>query len=131
MVMTLLFLLYGVIFGIDDALYVNAYNAIIANGETVLFAILAFWFIEASYYAFRARNLDMLAFLIPAFIVMVGKTPLIGAYWAGASSTVQWFLSYPMSSAYRGIIIAVAISVTLMAVRIILLQERGWMGAQG
>jgi hypothetical protein len=129
-VMILIFFFYGITFGISDNLYVKAYNSIIANGETVLFAILAFWFVEASFYAFRIRNIDMFFFTITALIVMIGKTPYLATFWAGAAPTVQWFLNFPMSSAYRGIIIAVAISVTLMAIRIILLRERGWMGGK-
>jgi hypothetical protein len=127
-VFTLAYLLYGIIFGLNDPTYISLYNSIIANGQTIIFAILAFWFIESAFYSFRISSIEMAFFTITALIVMSGNTPAISAIWKNASPTVQWFLTKPMSSAYRGIIIAVAISITLMAIRIILRKERGWMG---
>lgn len=90
--------------------------------QATLFSLLAFFVATAAYRAFRLRNLESLAFLLVAVVVLLGQIP----GWAPEAlrETLpwarDWILSVMSLGGARGILLGVALGTIITCIRLLL-----------
>lgn len=105
---------------------------------STMFALLAFSIASAAFRAFRAKNTEAIILLITAFIVLLGRTydgtmltsflpeSLSGLTIPGMTMTI---MSVFNTAGQRAIMIGIALGVAATSLRILLLQDRSYLGS--
>ena len=131
----------------SGSLFANLYDSIFTPLQGTMYALLAFFVASASYRAFRAKNIDATILLTAAFIILLGRTPapsliangIVGS-WPGFLHWIadifrfvpvltDWIMDVPNLAGQRAIIIGIALGVISMALRLILGEERTYLGS--
>ena len=90
--------------------------------QATLSALLVFFIVTATYRLFRMRNLESIAIVVVALIVLVGQVtvglvPILGGL-------RNWILDVPAMAGVRGILLGVALGALLTGIRLLLGVER-------
>lgn len=105
---------------------------------STMFALLAFYVASAAFRAFRAKNTEAIVLLVTAFIVLLGRTydgtlltsflpeSLSGLTIPGMTMTI---MSVFNTAGQRAIMIGIALGVAATSLRILLLQDRSYLGS--
>lgn len=90
--------------------------------QATIFSLLAFFVATAAYRAFRLRNLESLAFLLVAVIVLLGQIPGWGldALRETLPWAREWILSVMSLGGARGILLGVALGTIVVGVRLLI-----------
>jgi hypothetical protein len=107
---------------IYDNIYVTAYNAV--------WCLLTFSSISAAYRSFRARNIESAILFAVTILVLTQSASIFEAIWVGFPIIGGWILDVPTMAGFRGIWIGVGIGAIILALRVILGLERGWLGRE-
>jgi hypothetical protein len=101
---------------------VTAYNAV--------WCLLTFSSISAAYRSFRARNIESAILFAVTILVLTQSASIFEAIWVGFPIIGGWILDVPTMAGFRGIWIGVGIGAIILALRVILGLERGWLGRE-
>lgn len=90
--------------------------------QATIFSLLAFFVATAAYRAFRLRNLESLAFLLVAVIVLLGQIPGWGldALRETLPWAREWILSVMSLGGARGILLGVALGTIVVGIRLLI-----------
>lgn len=112
------------------------FNGLYQPLSAAMFSVLAFYIASAAYRAFRIRSGEATLMMIAAFIVMLGQVPL-GMWLTSGLPTdgmfaklrlevfSQWLLAWISMTAYRAVLLGVAVGALAMSLRVWLSLERG------
>lgn len=112
--------------GPDDELVRSILEHVQFPLQATLFSLLAFFVATAAYRAFRLKNLESLAFLLIAVIVLLGQIP----GWASDDLRVtlpwvrEWILTKMSLGGARGILLGVALGTIVVGVRLLIGLDR-------
>jgi len=120
-------LVIGIMYTRKTPSYVYLYNNVYGPISNAFFAVLAFYILSGAYRAFRARTFDSFILMLAAILVFLGNAPVTGNLWAGFDPLGSWILNVPNTAGYRGVIIGTAIGQTVLAVRVLLGRELGYL----
>jgi len=119
-------------FNLADAAVARNYALLFDNIRTPLsqtiFALVAFYIASASYRAFRARSLEATLLLVSAVVVMLGAAPVGALIWDQFPVIQRWLLAVPSMTGQRGIMIGAAIGGFAAALRVLIGQDRSYIG---
>lgn len=102
--------------------------------SATMFSLLAFYIASACYRAFKARSIESTLLLGTAFLVMLFRVPLGEHLWHMVSSTdIAWFLDKVILGGFstagqRAILVAAAIGLISVSLKIMLGVERSYLG---
>lgn len=114
------------------------YEYLMSPLVSTMFALLAFYVASAAFRAFRAKNTEAIVLLVTAFIVLLGRTydgtlltsflpeSLSGLTIPGMTMTI---MSVFNTAGQRAIMIGIALGVAATSLRILLLQDRSYLGS--
>ena len=108
--------------------YALLYDNIRTPLSQTIFALIAFYIASASYRAFRARSVESSVLLISAVIVMLGAAPVGALIWNKFPVIQQWLIAVPNMTGQRAIMIGAAIGGFAASLRILLGQDRSYLG---
>lgn len=108
--------------------YALLYDNIRTPLSQTIFALIAFYIASASYRAFRARSLESGVLLISAVIVMLGAAPVGALIWRQFPIVQQWLIAVPNMTGQRAIMIGAAIGGFVASLRILIGQDRSYIG---
>jgi hypothetical protein len=100
------------------------YNTLYLPANATVYALLAFWIISAAFRAFRVRTWEAAVLFAAAILMIFRNAPFGAAIWPGFGDIGGWIMDIPTGAAFRGIIIASAIGVIALSIRILLGYER-------
>ena len=108
---------------------------------STMFALLAFYVASAAFRAFRAKNLEAMLLLVTALIVLIGQTkdreitslflptPADGSLpWMPIADLTEFIRKTFVTAGQRAIMIGVALGVVATSLRILLGQDRSYLG---
>jgi len=104
------------------------FNAIVAPGDSTVYALLYFVIASACYRAFRAKNMRSLILLIVGIVFIIGRAPIGQLLYVGMPDLANWILNVPGAAMVKALLLAEVISSFALNIRVLLGQERGWMG---
>jgi hypothetical protein len=105
-----------------------AYRYVYAPLNATVFSLLAFFVASAAYRMFRHRSMESAVMLIAGIIVLLGQVPLGFQIWSGMPLVKEWLLDAPVASGVRGIVLGVALGTVATGLRILLGQDRPYLG---
>jgi hypothetical protein len=97
---------------------------------STIYGLIAFYIISAAYRAFSARNAEAGLLIIFGILVMLKNAPVGEAIWTGFPVIGTWIMSIVNTSAYRGIMMGIAIGGISLSLRTLLGQERAFLGGK-
>jgi len=103
------------------------FNALVPS-DTAVWSLLAFYIASAAIRTMKARTKEGVILLITGILVLIKNTPAMGVIWGGFTIIGEWLLSVPNVAATRGIMIASAIGIIALGLRVLLRQERTSLG---
>jgi hypothetical protein len=92
-----------------------------------LYAQLGFQILSTGYMAFRIRNWEAIAVLIPGLLVVLGNAPIVGAYIPALAEIKSWMLANPVKAGQGVVLITMALGALVLGVRTILGLETGYL----
>jgi hypothetical protein len=108
--------------------YALLYDNIRTPLSQTIFALIAFYIASASYRAFRARSFEAATLLVSAVVVMLGAAPVGALIWSKFPVIQQWLIAVPNMTGQRAIMIGAAIGGFTASLRILLGQDRSYLG---
>lgn len=108
--------------------YALLYDNIRTPLSQTIFALIAFYIASASYRAFRARSVESTILLLSAVIVMLGAAPIGALIWRKFPVIQQWLITVPNMTGQRAIMIGAAIGGFAASLRILIGQDRSYLG---
>jgi len=96
--------------------------------NATIFSLLAFFVASAAYRAFRLRSPESVALLIAATVVLLGQIPLGYQLWPYLPFLKDWLLQVLGTAGLRGIILGVALGTIITGLRLLLGQDRPYLG---
>ena len=122
----LLFVVVGLGLSIDhpfyDFLFKVGFQALDVAGDS----FLMFMIISAGIRVFRIRNLESAIVVIVLVITVLSQVPIGEFIWSDFPQLGLWLDNYPVTGAYRGILITSAFGAIMLGARMILGIESGW-----
>jgi len=79
---------------------------------------------------FRARTYEGLVVVIAGLFVLMRYAPMGSAIWAPFGPIGEWIMSVPNSAVQRGLLISAGAGGVMLGIRMLLGQERGFMGEE-
>lgn len=104
--------------------YQFVYFNVLVQSDTAMWSLLAFYIVSAGIRTMRARTKEGAVLLITGILVLIRNTPAMDVLWGGFIQIGDWLLNVPNVGATRGIMIASAIGIVALGLRILLGQER-------
>lgn len=92
-----------------------------------LYAQLGFQILSTGYMAFRIRNWEAIAVLIPGLLVVLGNAPIVGAYIPALAELKTWMLANPVKAGQGVVLITMALGALILGVRTIMGLEHGYL----
>jgi len=108
--------------------YQFLYFNVLVQSDTAMWSLLAFYIVSAGIRTMRARTKEGAVLLITGILVLIRNTPAMGVLWGGFIQIGDWLLNVANVGASRGIVIASAIGIVALGLRILLGQERTMRG---
>lgn len=106
------------------------FNTLMQPISIAILSIVGFFTFSAMYRAFKARNLDALAFFISAVITMMSNAPLGLQIWPGFSNLRVWLDTVPNLAAMRSVLIVTFIGTMAIMIRSLLGYEKVAIGVE-
>jgi hypothetical protein len=103
------------------------FNALVPS-DTAVWSLLAFYIASAGIRTMKARTKEGAILLITGILVLIKNTPAMTILWGGFVTIGDWLLTIPNVAATRGIMIASAIGIIALGLRVLLGQERRSLG---
>lgn len=119
---------------LGDAGYNFLFNGALAQLQSTMFALVAFYIVSAAYRAFRVRSGEAAFMMAAAILVMLAFVPIgswltHGLHGGWASLRLEnirgWILEIPNAAAQRGMAFGIGIGALAMGLRLWLSLERG------
>ena len=113
--------------------YSFAYDFLLVNLGTTVFALISFYMVGAAFRSFRVKSFEALLLIISALIVLIGQIPIGAALSPVISDSgarliptlSQKLMMIINAAAYRGVILGMTIGALSMSLRLWLGLERG------
>lgn len=96
--------------------------------NATIFSLLAFFVASAAYRTLRLRSPESAALLLAATIVLLGQIPLGYQLWPYLPFLKDWLLQVLGTAGLRGIILGVALGTIATGLRLLLGQDRPYLG---
>ncbi len=96
--------------------------------NATVFSLLAFFVASAAYRAFRVRSAESAALLIVGILVLLGQVPLGFQIWPQLPLVKNWILQVVGTAGLRGVILGVALGTVATGLRLLLAQDRPYLG---
>ena len=107
-------------------LYINVNMAL----SITIFSLFGFYVVSATIHALQLRSLESALFMFGAVVVFLWNAPLGGVIWEGFLPFGSWISANITGSTFRAVTIVMAIGILSLGIRILLGQERGWLGVE-
>jgi hypothetical protein len=114
--------------GPGDAAVSWAYRYVYSPLNATVFSLLAFFVASAAYRTFRLRSRQSAVILVVGVVVLLGQVPIGFQLWSGLPLLRDWILEVPTASGVRGIILGVALGTVTTGLRILIGQDRPYLG---
>ena len=114
--------------GPGDAAVSWGYRYVYAPLNATVFSLLAFFVASAAYRTFRLRSLESAVLLVVGLVVLLGQVPIGFQIWPDLPLLKDWLLEIPAASGVRGIVLGVALGTVTTGLRILLGQDRPYLG---
>ena len=114
--------------GPGDATVSWGYRYVYAPLNATVFSLLAFFVASAAYRTFRLRSRESAVLLVVGVVVLLGQVPIGFQIWPDLPLLKDWLLEVPVASGVRGIILGVALGTVTTGLRILLGQDRPYLG---
>lgn len=92
-----------------------------------LYGQLGFQILSTGYLAFRIRNWEAIAVLIPGLLVVLGNAPIVGAYIPALAELKTWILGNPVKAGQGVVLITMSLGALILGVRTIMGLESGYL----
>jgi hypothetical protein len=103
------------------------FNALVPS-DTAVWSLLAFYIASAGIRTMKARTKEGAILLTTGMLLLIKNTPAMTILWGGFVPIGDWLLNIPNVAATRGIMIASAIGIIALGLRVLLGQERRSLG---
>jgi hypothetical protein len=100
------------------------FDTVIFPLQATLFSLLAFFFVVATYRAFRVRSVESALFVVFGVIVLLGQTPVGSAVWEQLPVVKDWVFDVPALAGMRGILLGVALGTIATGLRVLVGVDR-------
>ena len=110
--------------GATDAGVTWTYRYVLSPLNATVFSLLAFFVASAAYRTLRLRTRESFVVLVAALIVLLGQVPIGFQIWPDLPFVKEWLLEVPVSGAFRGMLLGVALGTVGAGLRILLTQDR-------
>jgi hypothetical protein len=104
------------------------YSNVAVPGFGALFSSLAFWNMSALLHIVKARTRPVAVLIIVMTIGLLAGTPWVAGLFPAIATFFSWISDYPSAAGSRGIIMSIAIGAIALSIRLLLQEEKGWMG---
>ena len=130
MVIFAVFLVVGVSYGHASPQFNWWYSTFLLPCSATSYAITLFLMSSAMYRLFKARSVEGAALLISAFLVILMNTTSATLIFPGFLVIGNWIMDVLTTSAYRAILIGLALGTVMIGFRTLLGMERGYLGGE-
>lgn len=110
------------------SLFMWMFENVQAPMQSTVFSLLAFFVASASFRGMRGRSAPAVVLLITAFIVILGRLPVVDSYLPAITDAVLWIREFPSSAAKAGLLVGVGLGFITTTLRVILGVERPYLG---
>jgi len=120
------FIIVGLVYGSASKEYswwYDTFNAPIASAAPFL---SGFFMVPATYKAFKLRNFDAAALMLPAVIFMIYQTPMFSGV-PIISHVSLYLLAYVTSACFRACVIIVGLGIVYLSIRTVIGMEKGYL----
>ena len=100
------------------------FDSVLFPLEATIYSLLAFFFVVATYRAFRVRNFESALFVVFGIIVLLGQMPVSAILWEQLPAVKDWVFDVPMLAGMRGILLGVALGTLATGLRVLLGVDR-------
>jgi hypothetical protein len=114
--------------GPNDAAVSWGYRYVYAPLNATVFSLLAFFVASAAYRTFRLRTRESAVLLVMGVVVLLGQVPIGFQIWPDLPLVKGWLMDVPVAAGVRGIILGVALGTVTAGLRILLGQDRPYLG---
>lgn len=114
--------------GPNDGAVSWAYRYVYTPLNATVFSLLAFFVASAAYRTFRLRTLESAVLLVVGILVLLGQVPIGFQIWPDLPLAKDWLLEVPAAAGVRGILLGVALGTVATGLRILLGQDRPYLG---
>lgn len=123
----LIFAVVGVTLGVRSSEYLWLYNTWYRPVAGLSTAVSSFFVLSAMYRSFRVRNIEALALVGPALLILLYEAPIGTFLLPGMGPVADYIFRYISSAAFRGFIAAAAFGTMILSLRTIIGRERGYL----
>lgn len=116
--------------GPNEAAVSWSYRYVYAPLNATVFSLLAFFVASAAYRAFRLRSSESVLLLAVGLVVLLGQVPIGFQLWPDLPWLKDWLLEVPTAAGVRGIVLGVALGTVTAGLRILLGQDRPYLGGR-
>ena len=126
-VMSILYVGIGLIFGVTSPMYVALFYAIPAATSQMMWALQAFFMLGGAYRGFVVRRSEIALFFIAALIMMIYRAPIGPALWDGVPVIGEWLVENLQRTSTRGIVICSSLGAIAIGLRALIGEESGFL----
>jgi hypothetical protein len=104
------------------------YSSVFIPGIGATFSALAFWNMAAVLKIIKPRTMPVAVLVITMLIGFLAASPVVVAFVPALGDLATWLNFIPGGAGSRGIIMCIGIGAIALSIRLLLQQERGWLG---
>jgi len=105
-------------------------QTLLAPFSAAIYAIAGFCMFSLMFRSFVGRSVEVVIFLISAFLLLMKNAPIAEVIWSGLPIMGDWVNNVPSMAGLRGITIGAGVGLVASVVRGILGLERGGLGRE-
>jgi len=120
--------LVGITLGTNYVVYRFIFDNVLVTSSAVVYGLLGFFVLSATYRAFSVRNREAIAMFLTTIITTLG-TLIIGQY-LGIGPLSSWFFDVLSLGPNRGLLLTVFVGGFAFMLRLLIGRERRWIGTE-